>query len=87
MFMRRSDRTRYADDECGNIITDIDLFKIPETAVREVIIGVKANKDKILKDFKSASDISANLSHIKLFQAKIHPEIYHIIHKPIQLAG
>lgn len=83
MFMRRNDRTKYAEDECGNVITDIDLFEIPATAVREVIIGVKANKNKIVKDFKLASAVSAKLSHIKLFQAKIHPEIYHIIHNPI----
>jgi hypothetical protein len=87
MFMRREDCDEIPVDSAGNKIKDINLFKVPETAITSILIGVRANKEAIKLDLIRALKINPNLSHIKIETAELHSDLYHIEHIPVEITA
>ncbi|MCJ7771719.1 MAG: DUF2971 domain-containing protein [Desulfobacterales bacterium] len=85
MFMRRRDCDELGSDSDGNVLKNVNLFKVPELAITRIIFGERANKEAIILDFISALKGNPNLSHIKFEAAELHRELYHIEHIPVEV--
>ncbi|MHB8158104.1 MAG: DUF2971 domain-containing protein [Desulfocucumaceae bacterium] len=68
-------------DENGQ---DIELFKIPESAIKTVILGANSNWQKIATELKDAF-ARKNINHIKILKAEINKDYYLVDFNEINL--
>jgi hypothetical protein len=87
MFMRREDCDQIPVDTAGKAMKDVNLFKVPETSITRILIGVRANKEAIILDFIRALRTNPDLSHIKIETAELHGDLYHIDHIPAEITA